>query len=52
MKQALKEGGNEKEKGNTTNNNLIVTSREDILNMIEQEKGGDIEKGQSNEEQN
>lgn len=42
VKQAMKEGGDKNQDGesNVTNNNLIVTSREDILNLIEQEKGG------------
>ena len=35
VKQAIKEGRSGEKRGNVTNNNLIVTSREEIMNMIE-----------------
>lgn len=50
VKQALKDGKSSDNQG-TTNNNLIVTSREDILDMINKEEGGEKEIENNSEEE-
>lgn len=46
VKQALKDGKSDEEGQQVTNNNLIVTSREDLMNLIESQRqeGGDTQK--------